>query len=95
MWNTRGKANWTFVHIDLDEYWTPIPFRRSALGEALGRAMADTDSPPVGLSTKHLVVRSPELPATPLDVTEVRRGNDRTWGKTLYRSVTSPWDTRV
>lgn len=85
LWSTRGLARWTFVHIDIDEFFTPVPFNKSALVAALSLAMLDSDGPPFALQIDHLRAELPPAPRTPLEVAKVKKGHDGTWGKGCYR----------
>ena len=91
MWHTRGKSKWTFVHIDVDEWWTPLPFDTGALHRTLNKAYADTVHPPLALETLHITARVPTAPKTPMNVAilaaDPPNGHDGThpWGKQIYR----------
>ena len=67
-WHTRGKTQWTFVHIDVDEWWTPLPFDTTALHRTLDKAYADTVLPPLALNTQHITAQVPQAPSTPINM---------------------------
>eukprot|EP00040_Diaphanoeca_grandis_P027385 m.155845 g.155845 ORF g.155845 m.155845 type:complete len:552 (-) comp30956_c0_seq2:302-1957(-) len=85
VWNTRGKFKWAFVHVDIDEYFTSVPFKRESLMQVLHNGYTSEDTPALSISTPHLTAEEPNPPLTPLDVKEIRAGYDPSAGKCVYR----------
>ena len=79
MWFTRGKTRWSFVQVDIDEFWTPIPFTRNALTTALDSAYNNSV---FSLMTDHRIAEPTNMP---LFVSKVQGERDKTWGKSIVR----------
>lgn len=85
LWYTRGLSQWTFVHVDIDEFLTPIPFDSKFLATTLDGAKEDRVEPPYSIRLEHLRADVPTAPESPLEVRHIQSGRDSTWGKCCYR----------